>query len=94
LLRAAGVPTVFLDAPVDELWQRCCNQANETNVQRPLLSNRDRFGELHATRRRAYLKASLKIETGGRTVDAIATEIAETLGLKKIALRTEQGEVE
>jgi hypothetical protein len=40
------------------------------------------------------LKAALKIETGGRTVDAIAAEIADVLGLKKIALRTEQGEVE
>jgi shikimate kinase len=94
LLQAAGVPTVFLDAPVDELWQRCRKQANEAGAERPLLGSRDRFGELHATRRRAYLKASLKIETGGRTVDEIAAEVADVLGLKKIALRTEQGEVE
>jgi shikimate kinase len=94
LLEAAGVPTVFLDAPVDELWQRCRKQASESGAERPLLSSRDRFGELHAARRRTYLKASLKIETAGRTVDAIAAEIAEALGLKKIALRTEQGEVE
>jgi shikimate kinase len=94
LLQAAGVPTVFLDAPVDELWQRCREQASEAGVERPLLGSRDRFGELHATRRRAYLKASVKIETGGRTVDEIAAEVAGVLGLKKIALRTEQGEVE
>ncbi len=94
LLKAAGVPTVFLDAPVDELWQRCCKQASDSGTERPLLSDRDRFGELHATRRRTYLKASLKIETGGRAVDAIAAEIADALRLRKIALRTEQGEVE
>jgi shikimate kinase len=94
LLRAAGVPTVFLDAPVEELWQRCCKQASESGTERPLLSSRGRFRELHATRRRTYLKAALKIETGGRTVDAIAAEIADVLGLEKIALRTEQGEVE
>ena len=94
LLKSAGVATVFLDAPVDELWRRCCDQANETGAQRPLLQSRDRFAELHAARRRKYLKASLKVETAGRTLDAIAHEIAKTLGLKKIALRTEQGEVE
>jgi shikimate kinase len=94
ILQAAGVPTVFLDAPVDELWQRCRKQQSESGVERPLLNSRDRFGELHARRRRAYLKASLKIETVGRTVDAIAAEITDSLGLKEIALRSEQGEVE
>ena len=93
-LRAARVPTVFLDAPVGELWQRCCKQAKESGTERPLVSDRHKFGKLHANRRRTYLKASLKIETGGRTVDAIAAEIEDVLGLKKIALRTEQGEVE
>jgi hypothetical protein len=36
----------------------------------------------------------LKIQTGSRAVEAIAAEIVDTLGLKKIELRTEQGEVE
>jgi hypothetical protein len=36
----------------------------------------------------------LQIQTGSRTVDTIVAEIAETLGLKKIAMRTEPGEVE
>jgi hypothetical protein len=36
----------------------------------------------------------LKISSASRPVEAIAAEIVETLGLKKIALRTEQGEVE
>jgi shikimate kinase len=94
LLQAAGVPTVFLDAPVDELWQRCRKQASESGAERPLLSSRDGFSQLHATRRKAYLQAAIKIETGGRAVEAIAAEIADVLGLKKIALRTEQGEVE
>jgi shikimate kinase len=94
LLQAAGVPTVFLDAPVDELWQRCRKQASESGAERPLLSSRDGFSQLHATRRKAYLQAAIKIETGGRAVEAIAAEIADVLGLRKIALRTEQGEVE
>jgi shikimate kinase len=94
LLRAAGMPTVFLDAPVEELWQRCRAQANETGAERPLLRSMEQFRRLYETRRRIYSKASLKIQTGGRAVEAIAVEIEEALSLKPIALRTEQGEVE
>jgi len=93
-LKAAGVPTVFLDAPVEELWRRCCGQASEAGTERPLLRNVEQFRKLHQRRRNSYLKASLKIETHGRTVEAIADEIAQVLGLRGIVLRTEQGEVE
>jgi shikimate kinase len=94
MLKASGVSTIFLDAPVDELWQRCCTQSGEAGTERPLLRSREQFRELYQTRRRSYAKASLKISSASRPVEAIAAEIAETLGLKKIALRTEQGEVE
>jgi len=94
LLKHSGVPTVFLDAPVEDLWERCCAQASETGVGRPLLRSREQFRKLYDTRSRSYSKASLKIQTGSRAVEAIAAEIVDTLGLKKIELRTEQGEVE
>ena len=94
LLLASGVPTVFLDAPVEELWQRCCTQAAEAGAERPLLQNMDQFRKLYETRRQSYSQASLKIQTESRPVEAIAAEIATKLGLKEIALRTEQGEVE
>lgn len=94
LLQASRVPTVFLDAPVEELWQRCCTQANANGVERPLLRNREDFRRLYEGRRAAYGSATLQIQTGSRSVEAIAGEIAETLGLKIIALRTEEGEVE
>jgi len=94
LLQAAGVPTVFLDAPVEELWQRCRQQASESGTARPLLRSMEQFRKLYETRRRSYAKASHTFETGDHTVQAIATRIAETLGLKKIAIRTEQGDVE
>src|SRR5580700_7397407 len=32
LIEASGVPTVFLDAPVEELWQRCRQQAGDTQA--------------------------------------------------------------
>jgi len=94
LLLAAGVPTVFLDAPVRELWQRCCQQASDAGTERPLLQSIEQFRELYKNRRKSYTKASLKIGTDGRRVDAIAAEIATALGLKRIAIRTEQGDVE
>jgi len=94
LLKAAGVSTVFLNAPVEELWRRCRRQASSTGAERPLLRSKQQFRQLHQTRRKSYLRASLKIETGGRTVDAIAAEIAETLGLREIVMRCEQGESE
>ncbi len=94
LLKASRVPTVFLDAPVEELWQRCCTQASETGTERPLLRSQEQFRKLYGARRRIYSKASLTIQTGGRFVETIAAEIAKALRLKPIALRTEQGEVE
>ena len=43
LLKACGVPIVFLEAPVEELWQRCCTQASESGAERPLLSSLEQF---------------------------------------------------
>lgn len=101
-LLAAGVPTVFLDAPVEHLWQRCRQQAEMRGVERPLLNNREQFRKLYDLRRRSYSKARLKIQTENRAVEAIAAEIAQALGLEpgkkpkstKIATRIEEGEVE
>jgi shikimate kinase len=94
LLRASGVPTVFLDAPVEELWQRCCTQASEAGTERPLLRSIDQFRQLYEVRRPGYLQASLKVQTGHRNLDEIASEIAEALALKKINVCAQEGEVE
>ena len=94
LLKSSGVPIIFLDAPVEELWERCCRQANEAAAERPLLRNLDQFRELHEQRRPNYSEASLTIETGGRTVDEIADEIAAKLGLKMLEQHSQQGDVE
>ena len=94
LIAAAAVPTVFLDAAVDELWKRCFQQASDAGVERPLLQSMKQFRELYAVRRTHYSKAALKIDTGNRAVEVVADEIAKVLNLKKIAIRTEEGEVE
>ena len=94
LLRTAGVSTVFLDAPVEELWRRCSKQADEAGAQRPLLRSIDQFRELYEARRKHYRLASHSIQTAGRSVEEIAAAIADALGLKRIEIRTQQGEVE
>ncbi len=94
LLKASDVPTVFLDAPVDDLWERCSRQASKDGTERPLLRNQEQFRKLYESRRPGYGKAVLRIETGNRSVETIAAEIAEKLGLKKIEIRTQQGELE
>jgi shikimate kinase len=94
MLLASRVPTVFLDAPVEQLWKRCSQQASDSGVERPLLKSMKEFRDLHTYRRKSYLKARVKIGTGSRTIDTIAVEIAEKLGLKKLTIRTEQGDAE
>ena len=94
LLKQAGVPTIFLDATVEELWRRCCTQAQEAGAERPLLASPEQFRKLYQNRRRRYGRAWLTISTSRRTVDEIAAEITQTLALKQMAIRVEQGEVE
>lgn len=94
LLKASAVPTVFLDAPVDDLWQRCSEQASDAGTERPLLVSREQFRRLYKERRKSYAKAVHRIQTENRNVDAIAREIAKKLRLKKIEIRIEQGEIE
>ncbi len=94
LLHNAAVPTVFLDAPVEELWQRCCKQAEAAEAERPLLRSQSEFRNLYQRRRKGYSRAAIRIPTLARPVSDIAAEIAQVLGLKKIALRTGEGEVE
>jgi shikimate kinase len=82
-LAAAGVPTVFLDAPVEELWRRCREQASESGADRPLLSSLEGFCRLYENRRLGYSAARLKLETANRSVETIANQIAGILDLKK-----------
>ena len=81
-LKAAAIPTVFLDADVDALWRRCQEQAGRQGTSRPLLSSLEEFAALHQKRHQAYLAASVRIDTGRRKVEEISAEIAETLSLK------------
>jgi shikimate kinase len=81
LIKAEGIPTVFLDAGVEELWQRCRRQAKLQGIERPLLGSLESFRKLYDARRPHYLKASSLQETGGKTVQQIAAEVVKALGL-------------
>jgi shikimate kinase len=90
-LRSSGIPTVFLAAPLQELWRRC---QGDLRANRPLQTSAALFRRAYEAREGFYQAASRKIETDGKQVEAIVDEIAEALGLRKIAARTEQGDVE
>lgn len=76
-LESSGIPAVFLDAPLEELWERCRSGTTE----RPLAQSLNQFRELYEARRPIYLKAALRIETSGKEVAAIAAEVISRLGL-------------
>jgi shikimate kinase len=77
-LAESGAVTVFLDAPADELWRRCGSDV----VERPLRREESEFRRLYEARRPRYLQASLKVETGGKTIEQIVREIAGGLTLE------------
>jgi shikimate kinase len=78
LIEEAGLSTVFLDAPAEELFRRC----QEQQVERPLRGEVQEFERLYADRRRYYLKAGLQIETAGKDVEEVAAEAITRLGLR------------
>ncbi len=89
LIEAANLPTVFLDAAVDELWERCQRQAEKLAMERPLLNTEPGFRELYESRRPHYLKATLRQETGGKLIETIAAELIQALHLLQNAKRGE-----
>jgi shikimate kinase len=72
-------PTVFLDAPVDELWRRCEQDGRE----RPMRKDHDEFARLYRERIPFYREASVVIETRGRELASICTEIEAALRLRE-----------
>jgi shikimate kinase len=91
LIEAANLPTIFLDAGVEELWGRCQRQSEKEEMERPLLGGVEGFRKLYEKRRPHYLRASLRQETGGKAVAEIAAGLIKALGL--VRRRGSQGEI-
>jgi shikimate kinase len=83
LLAEGGFLTIFLDAPIEELFRRC----QQEPVERPLRRDLQQFRELNEQRRPSYLKAALRIETSGKDIEMVAAEAARCLGLEEKAGR-------
>ncbi len=79
LLRQEAMSVVFLDAPVEELLRRCAPQGGS----RPLFQDENQFRQLYEARRHAYMKADLRIETSGLTVEQVAEELVRRLHLQQ-----------
>lgn len=78
LIASTPIPTVFLDAPVKELWSRCQSGDNS----RPLMKSQNQFRQLYEARRPLYMKAGHHVNTSGKDIESIADEIAVRLGLR------------
>jgi shikimate kinase len=68
-------PTVFLDAPLDELWQRSQDKA----ALRPLRKDRTEFDRLHQERLPLYRQATVTIVTSGKDPATLCAEIERSL---------------
>jgi shikimate kinase len=72
-------PTIFLQAPVEELWRR----SSEDKEIRPLRRDRGQFEALYAERLPFYRQATLSIETSGKDPSVTCLEIESALQLVK-----------
>lgn len=81
LLDAANLPTIFLDASVEELLARCQRQSETQAMERPLLGTPEDFRQLYENRRPYYLQARFRQETDGKEVQEIVTNVIQALGL-------------
>jgi shikimate kinase len=82
-------PTVFLEAPASELWQRSLTDG----IERPLRGGPNQFAKLYAERLPFYRQAKVTIPTSGKDLASLCGEIerslqfwnAETAGSRQIA---------
>ncbi len=75
LIQQTRGATIWLDCPIEDLWQRCSMMDN-----RPLFRDRESFSMLYEQRTPYYRQAEFRIPTGGRSPENIAKEILR-LGL-------------
>ncbi len=80
LLHDQGALVVFLDASPETLMSRCCPDGGEHGV-RPLAQDREAFIRLYEQRLPLYRRAGLTVDSDMKSPEAVAREIALTLGL-------------
>jgi shikimate kinase len=81
LLQQAGAVTVYLDAPIDELWIRATAAGAP---ERPLLRDRTTFGALWQSRIEQFHRAQYEYSTAGKNVETCVTDIEQMLQSKGV----------
>ncbi len=71
-------PSVFLEAPASELWQRSLSDG----IERPLRGDPEQFAQLYAERLPFYRQASVTIVTSGKDLVSVCAEIERSLQLR------------
>jgi len=72
-------PSVFLEAPASELWQRSLSDG----VERPLREDPEQFARLYAERLPFYRLATVTVVTSGKDPASLCAEIERKLRLWK-----------
>jgi shikimate kinase len=75
---------IFLDAPVEELFERCVSQ----DLSRPLLKDLSSFRKLYLSRRPHYSADATRVDTSGKSVAQVSEEVrllleGDTFSLKE-----------
>ncbi len=85
-----GWPSIFLDVPIDELWQRSQQEA----AKRPLRKDDpEKFQKLFEDRLPDYRKATVTIVTSGRDPSSLCEEIESILQVRGSAHPSAQAQV-
>ncbi len=74
-IQRSNSQTIFLDAPIEELFQRCVAQ----QLPRPLLKDLNSFRELYLSRVPQYSEVATRIETSGKTVALVCEHVLSHL---------------
>jgi shikimate kinase len=77
MLAQEEIAVVWLDAPPEELWQRCVQQ----QLERPLAADRNQFQQLYEERRKHYTEAGIHVDTRGKDIDQVAEEVIRHLSV-------------
>jgi shikimate kinase len=82
--------SIFLDAPLDELWRR----SRQDTTERPLRKDdRAEFEALYWQRRPSYAQATVTVVTSGKDPVAICAEIERTLKFREGAEATGSSQI-
>ncbi len=80
LLTHHDTRVIFLEAPVEELFERCAATVSPEENLRPLAADPDAFFALYQRRLPHYRRAHVIVATSGKTAEELAREIAASLG--------------